>query len=66
MKARPSRWKFRPYALSSAPVTGLAPLSAGYTAVGLTLFAAPEQARAAGSKGGKGSDSRLSNFVNFP
>jgi hypothetical protein len=36
-------WKFRPYALSSAPVTGLAPLSAGYTAVGLTLFAAPEQ-----------------------
>merc|ERR1719265_2453026 len=35
--------KFRPYALSSAPVSGIAPLSAGYTAVGLTLFAAPQQ-----------------------
>merc|ERR1719321_1393693 len=35
--------KFRPYAMSSAPVSGLAPMSAGYTAVGLTLFAAPQQ-----------------------
>jgi hypothetical protein len=36
-------WKFRPYAMSTAPLTGLVPLSTGYTAVGLTLVAAPQQ-----------------------
>merc|ERR1719194_172952 len=36
-------WKFRPYAMSAAPLAGTAPLSTGYTAVGLTLFAAPQQ-----------------------
>merc|ERR1711964_462334 len=36
-------WKFRPYALSSYPLASTRPLAAGYTAVGLSLVAAPQQ-----------------------